>query len=237
MCEAVPDPRIARIRPRRLAMAWPSCGCLSRVALRLRTVPSEQRRSALSHHGLSHTLTPLSAIKRHDLQQFDRVPRSPRCLIRAYLIGSNGCLPRPLGTTQPSRNCDHLLARPDLGDVQAGPQPLDHTNQAATARGGMSKPWMPAESRAVAAMRATVTRTAAHRNNTEPPRGGPTGGGKATLPRHPKPPPTTLSHSACRPELETGGRGEGGQSRSPGAGQREWDLPIPAPGRRTPPCI
>ena len=123
MCEAVPNPRIARIGPRRLATAWPSCGCLSRVALRLRTVPSEQRRSALSHHGLSYTLTPLSTIKRHDLQQFDRVPRSPRCLIRAYLIGANGCLPRPLGTTQPSRNCDHLLARPDLGDVQAGPNP------------------------------------------------------------------------------------------------------------------
>ena len=52
--------------------------------------------------------------------------------------------------------------------------------------------------------------TATQRNNTEPPRGGPPGGGRATPPRHPKPPPTTLSHSACRPELETGGRGEGG---------------------------
>ena len=210
MCEAVPDPRIARIRPRRLAMAWPSCGCLSRVALRLRTVPSEQRRSALSHHGLSHTLTPLSAIKRHDLQQFDRVPRSPRCLIRAYLIGANGCLPRPLGTTQPSRNCDHLLARPDLGDVQAGPQPLDHANQAATARGGMSKPWMSAESRAVAAMHATVTRTAAHRNNTEPPRGGPTGGGRLPSPATPNLPPqpshTLLAGQSSR--REGGGRGD-----------------------------
>ena len=209
MCEAVPNPRIARIRPRRLAMAWPSCGCLSRVALRLRTVPSEQRRSALSHHGLSHTLTPLSAIKRHDLQQFDRVPRSPRCLIRAYLIGSNGCLPRPLGTTQPSRNCDHLLARPDLGDVQAGPQPLDHANQAATARGGMSKPWMSAESRAVAAMHATVTRTAAHRNNTEPPRGGPTGGGEG----YPPPPPQTSPHNPltlCLQARARDGRAGGG---------------------------
>ena len=82
----------------------------------------------------------------------------------------------------------------------------------------------------LAVAQATATRTVAHGDNTEPPRGGPTGGGRATPPRHPKPPPTTLSHSACRPELETGGRGEGGQSRSPGAGQREWDLPIPAPG-------
>ena len=49
---------------------------------------------------------------------------------------------------------------------------------------------------------------------------------------HPKPPPTTRAHSAGRPELETVGRGEGGLSRSPGTGQREWGLPIPAPGSR-----
>ena len=62
------------------------------------------------------------------------------------------------------------------------------------------------------------------------------GGGGAlrgyTPSRHPKPPPTTRAHSAGRPELETVGRGEGGLSRSPGAGQREWGLPIPAPGSR-----
>ena len=65
--------------------------------------------------------------------------------------------------------------------------------------------------------------------------GGP-GGADAprgyTPSRHPKPPPTTRAHSAGRPELETVGRGEGGLSRSPGTGQREWDLPIPAPGSR-----
>ena len=33
----------------------------------LRTVPSEQQRSALSHHDLSHTLKPLNTIKQHDL--------------------------------------------------------------------------------------------------------------------------------------------------------------------------
>ena len=73
----------------------------------------------------------------------------------------------------------------------------------------------------------------AHRDTTkqhETTPGWTHGGGRATPPCHPKPSPITLSHSACRPELETGGRGEGGQSRSPGAGQREWDLPIPAPG-------
>ena len=41
-----------------------------------------------------------------------------------------------------------------------------------------------------------------------------------------------MRDSAGRPELETVGRGEGGLSRSPGAGQREWGLPIPAPGSR-----
>ena len=110
-------------------------------------VPSEQRRPALSHHDLSHTLKPLNTIKQHDLYQLDRVPTSPRCLVRAYLIGANGCLPRPLGTTQPPRNYYHLPARPDLGDVQAGLQPLGHSSQATAARGGMSEPWMPDESR------------------------------------------------------------------------------------------
>ena len=83
----------------------------------------------------------------------------------------------------------------------------------------------------------THTQTAAHENDLKPPRGGPTGGGALrgfTPSRHPKPPPPTRAHSACRPELETVGRGEGGLSRSPGTGQREWDLPIPAPGSRTP---
>ena len=139
-------------------------------------------------------------------------------------------MPRPLGTTQPPRNYYHLPARPDLGDVQAGLQPLGHASQATAARGGMSEPWMPDESRPAA----TCAARAPRHNETTRNHPGVRGGGEAIPTRHPKPPPTTLSHSACRPELETGGRGEGGQSRSPGAGQREWDLPIPAPGRRTP---
>ena len=63
--------------------------------------------------------------------------------------------------------------------------------------------------------------------------GGEAPSGAAPPSHHPKPPPTTRAHSAGRPKLETVGRGEGGLSRSPGTGQREWGLPIPAPGSRT----
>ena len=53
----------------------------------------------------------------------------------------------------------------------------------------------------------------------------------------PHPPPSTRAHPACRPGLETVGRGEGGSHQAPGCGQRERDLPIPHPGRHNPPCI
>ena len=51
------------------------------------------------------------------------------------------------------------------------------------------------------------------------------------------PPPSTRAHPACRPGLETVGRGEGGSHQAPVCGQRERDLPIPHPGRHNPPCI
>ena len=49
------------------------------------------------------------------------------------------------------------------------------------------------------------------------------------------PPPSTRAHPACRPGLETVGRGEGGRHSSPGAGQRERGPPNSSLGRYTPP--
>ena len=49
------------------------------------------------------------------------------------------------------------------------------------------------------------------------------------------PPPSTRAHPACRPGLETVGRGEGGRHLSPGAGQRERGPPNSSLGRYTPP--
>ena len=53
--------------------------------------------------------------------------------------------------------------------------------------------------------------------------------------RTPTPPPTlpplTRAHPACRPGLETVGRGEGGRHSSPGAGQRERGPPNSSLGR------
>ena len=51
------------------------------------------------------------------------------------------------------------------------------------------------------------------------------------------PPPSTRAHPACRPGLETVGRGEGGRHSSPGAGQRERGPPNSSLGRYTPPRI
>ena len=187
-------------------MKCPSCGCLSRVSLGLRTVPSEQRRPALSHHDLSHTLKPLNTIKQHDLYQLDRVPTSPRCLVRAYLIGANGCLPRPLGTTQPPRNYYHLPARPDLGDVQAGLQPLGHASQATAARGGMSEPWMPDENRLAATCAARAPR---HKETTQNHPGVDPRGGEG----YPHPPPQTSPHNPltlCLQARARDGRAGGG---------------------------
>ena len=45
------------------------------------------------------------------------------------------------------------------------------------------------------------------------------------------PPPSTRAHPACRPGLETVGRGEGGRHSSPGAGQRERGPPNSSLGR------
>ncbi len=82
----------------------------------------------------------------------------------------------------------------------------------------------------------THTQTAAHENDLKPPRGGPTGGGGRPPGLHPLPPPQTSplnpSTLCLQARARDGRAGGGGLSRSPGAGQREWGLPIPAPGSR-----
>ena len=67
------------------------------------------------------TATPgTQCTKRHNQAHFVVHQKSPRRRNlnmrhqRAYLIGTNSCLPRPLGTTWPSRNGAYLHARPDL---------------------------------------------------------------------------------------------------------------------------
>ena len=83
----------------------------------------------------------------------------------------------------------------------------------------------------------THHQNATHENHLKPPRGGPKEGRRPPgLP--PLPPPQTSPHNPStlcwQARARDGRAGEGGLSRSPGTGQREWDLPIPAPGSRTP---
>ena len=123
-------------------------------------------------------------------------------------------------------------------DARDSLQPVDHAGRAAMAREGMLQ--------LVVVVEAFWPNAGCTRPVTQTTRGGPITR-RGTLPPPPSPSnplrhpltrcetPSTRAHPACRPGLETVGRGEGGRHSSPGAGQRERGPPNSSLGRYTPP--